>query len=262
MATRVPSQANLWQFHGDLQAPLIWCSSREICNEHKDMASTDHNSFFPPLINCSCPSQAAEPSYRTVTRRHCWLLSCVDVGNGYHFSQTTHCKLKQAQNPFVFPQNNHTSSSNSSASPSVSSEINLVMAHIQRCMRSRRGGSRGGSIRPPATPNLESASPSPSPSNTHSHGTFFSKYPDTRNGRGRSQLQGDCRTNATVHTANFPLPPHPSPHMTQFRFHSSLPRPVITATVAITFTEEIEPQEAQTGNNGEQQRAAQQNRNA
>lgn len=51
-------------------------------------------------------------------------------------------------------------------------------------------------------------------------------------------------------------------HLTRLNFASiaTLHRPVITATVTITFSKEIDLQEAQLGNNGEQKRAAQRNR--
>jgi len=129
-------------------------------------------------------------------------------------------------------------------------------------MRSRRGGSRGGIIYPPAMPSPESASPSSSPDISNPYSTFSGRHPDTCSGRGRAQLQGAHWMDTTVHTANFPLLPHPAPHTTQFLFHSTLHKPVITATVTITFSEETNLQEALPMNNGEQQRTAQWNRSA
>ena len=174
-----PPQARMKQIHGNLQAPLIGCSSQEFCYKFKTMASTDHNFVFPPLINSTFPPQVAEPCSRTITGSRCWLLSCMDVGNGYHFSQTIHCKLNNSHNPFVFPLNSHSSPRNSSTSPSVSSEINIVIARIQHRMHSRRGGSHGGSICPPTTPSLNLLLPpllhpiripmAPSPADTQTH---------------------------------------------------------------------------------------------
>lgn len=194
------------------------------------MASTDHSAVFPPLLNSTFPPQAAEPCSRIVTGSRCWLLSCVDVGNGYHFSQTINFNLIPAQNSSALPLNNH-----SSDTPSNSSVT--IMMRIRHHMRSRRGVGRGRSIHPPAMPSPESSSPSSSPVLSHLHSSFSGRYPDTRNGRGWAQLQGVRRMDAAVHTTNFPLPPHPAPHTTQFLFH----RLVITTTVTITFFEEIDP---------------------
>jgi len=78
--------------------------------------------------------------------------------------------------------------------------------------------------------------------------------------RGRTQLQGSERRDATVHTTNFPLPLHPTPHTTQFRFRSTLNRPVITATVTITFFEEMDPLAPLPAHNEELNRATPSNR--
>lgn len=241
MATRVPFQSNLWKITIDLQATLLWCSCQEIYSTHKAMASSNHNTSFPPLINYSCPPQAAELSSHTITGRCCWLLCCVDLGNGYHFSQMTHSELNCAQNPYVFLLNNHSIPRNPSASPINNFDINTVMARTRHRVHSRRGGSRGGRIHPHATPRLELASPSSSPSINHSHGTFSGRHPATHSGRVHSQAHGSRRGNAATQTANLPLPPHPFQHMFQFRFHASLPQPIVIATITITFSEEINP---------------------
>lgn len=133
-------------------------------------------------------------------------------------------------------------------------------------MRSRRGGTRGESSCSPTFPSPDSASPASPADNLHPH-NFVGRYPDTRSGRGKAWLHSSGREAATVRTATFPLPPHPAPHTMQFRFHSSLNRPVIIAPVSITITEETKqhvpldnpteeanragPSSRNRGNNGE-----------
>lgn len=211
--------------------------------------SPRHTVFPPPLLHCNCPPQAAEPCSHTVTGGSCWLVSCVDFGNGYHYSHCRLCNLTSAQPSPIPPLLN-----SSAISPSENLARHSVM--VRHHMRSRKGGTRGGCARPQAMPSPEPAAPSPSPKLSYPHSSVLGKYPNTRSGRGGAQFPGGGRN-----TANFPLPPHPAPHSTQFRFCSNLNRPVITATITIVFTEENELQAASAGSTEAQQEEAHRYRN-
>lgn len=93
VATRILLHANLWHNTINLQAPLIWCSGQDSCSRLKAMANAGQNSFSPSPLRCSCPPQAEDLNTCTVIGRRCWLLSCVDLGNNIHFTQTTRCVL-------------------------------------------------------------------------------------------------------------------------------------------------------------------------
>jgi len=183
-------------------------------------------------------------------------MSCVDLGNGHHYSHSRLCNLTSTQTSPVHPLLNSlaiTSTENSA--------WHSTMARIHHRMRSRRGGSWGGSIRPPETPSHDSVSPSPSPKIPYPHSSVSGRYPDTCSGWGRAQLPRVCRRDVIVHKANFPLPPHPAPQSTQFFFCISLNRPVISATITIVFSDETEPQDASSGSTGAQQQVARRLRN-
>lgn len=59
-----------------------------------------------------------------------------------------------------------------------------------------------------------------------------------------------------MHSTSFPFPLHPAPHSTQFRFCSTLNRPVITTTISILFTEDNEQPASQVENSDLQQEEA------
>lgn len=208
-----------------------------------------------PLAPLCLPPQAAEPCSCTITGSRCWLLSCIDLGNGFHYSHSSLCNLDQAQTSSVHSLCRY------STNPSAANlALNPAMARIQHRMRSRRGGTRGGIIRPPTSPSSDSDSPDSSADNANPHSSFYGHYPDTRSGRGRARLQGIGWRDAAVHTADFPLPPHPAPHTTQFCFRNTLTRPVITATVTISFSKEIDLQTPPPKHKDEHNRAAPSNR--
>ena len=100
---------------------------------------------------------------------------------------------------------------------------------VRQRLISRRGSSRGGSSRHQARRRSSSSSPPSTVDN--------SSYPNTRSGHGRGcgRAQGQAR----YPSAPFPLPQHPSPHTTFFQFRSTLSQPIITATLAISFSEEV-----------------------
>lgn len=179
MATYIPSHANLKYIHGTLQMTLNGYIGQDFSIIRIAMASTDHNAAPPPLLHSICPPQAVEPCSRTITESRCWLLSCVDLGDGYHFSHTRLCNLTPTQTSFAHPLLSH-----SAIFLIDSSALNTSMAHIRHQMHSRRGGCRGGGIRPPATPSLDSASPSPSPNIPNPYGSFSGWYLDTHSGQG------------------------------------------------------------------------------
>lgn len=113
MAACVFTQASLRRIQGTLQVPLNESQGRDCSTSFIAMASANHYAIPPPLLHCVCPSQAAAPCSRTVTGCRCWLLSCIDLGNGFHYSQTRLCNLAPAQTSFVHPL--HSYSTNSSA---------------------------------------------------------------------------------------------------------------------------------------------------
>ena len=104
-----------------------------------------------PLLHCSCPPQAPEPSSPKVTGHRCWLASCVDFGNGHHHS---HCKFSQ----LIFSHPIFVSLLNSSTIiPTENLSRNTVM--VRHHMRSCREGTQGGSEHLQTMPNLEPVPP-------------------------------------------------------------------------------------------------------
>lgn len=220
------------------------------------MASANHNSFIPPLLNCSCPPQATKLSSHTIIGRRCLILSYVDLGNGFHFSQTPHYVMNYAQNSSALFLNSHFSPRDIFVSPTTNSEINTFMARTCHRLRSRRGGSRGSNIYPLQRPTLNLLLLS-LPLLPLIPVVPSLKYPDTCSGRGRSQAHGAQRVNTSTQTDNLPTPPHPSHHTNQFHFESTLLHPIIITTVIVTFNEEFnlqDEQEAQTHDLGPEKR--------
>lgn len=134
------------------------------------------------------------------------------------------------------------------------------MARIRHRMRSRCGGTHGGIIFPQASPSSATASPDSSADNPNPLSSLYGCYPDTLSGRGHTRLQGTEGRDTAVHSANFSIPPHPAPHVTQFWFCRTLTRPVITAMVTISFLEEIDLQAPLPEHKDEQNRVAPSNR--
>ncbi|CAA3019303.1 Hypothetical predicted protein, partial [Olea europaea subsp. europaea] len=102
------------------------------------------------------------------------------------------------------------------------------------------GDTRGGIIYTPASTSSATASPDSSANNPNPLSSLYGRYLDTRSRRGRARYQGT--EGKAVHSADLHLPSLPTPHVTQFRFHNTLTRPIITATVTISFSKEIDPQ--------------------
>lgn len=102
----------------------------------------------------------------------------------------------------------------------------------------RRGGTRGGSSHPPTKPHPEPTASSPSPELHHPQRHGAGRYPSTKSGRSHARSSGVVHGYFAVHSTNFPLPLHPSPQSTQFKFYSTLNRPVITTTISILFIED------------------------
>jgi len=207
-----------------------------------------------PLLHCNCPLQASEPSSCTVTGRRCWLTCCVDFGNGHHHSHSSFCHLTIAL-PDSAPVLNH-----SIIGSSEHSARNSDM--VQHRMRSRRGGTRGGSSRPQTEPNPEPTASSPSYELFHPQRYVLGRYADTRSRRGHALSPGVSHGYFAVHSASFPLPPHPASHSTQFSFCSTLNRPVITATITILFAEDNEQPATQEENSDLWQEEAPKRRNS
>ena len=102
-------------------------------------------------------------------------------------------------------------------------------------MRSRRGGTMGGS----SHPLKERSTSSPSSKLHHPQSFGEGRHHNTRRGRGRARSSGVPLNEFVVHFDNSPPPLQPAPHSAHFRFCSSLNRPVITASISISFSEEI-----------------------
>lgn len=101
-------------------------------------------------------------------------------------------------------------------------------------MCSCRGGTRGGSSRPP----VERSTSSPSPEVHHPHALGEGRHPNSRRGRGWAHSSGDVFDEFAVHSDNSPPPLHPAPLSAHFRFCSSLNRAIITASISISFSKE------------------------
>lgn len=93
------------------------------------------------------------------------------------------------------------------------STIEPTSAMVHHSMRSRRGGTRGGSSRSfelnsHNSASLASSAKNPCPLSIASH------YPNTRSDRGRACLNCSRHAEAVMRTATFPLPLNHIPHMT------------------------------------------------
>lgn len=167
-------------------------------------------SIYPPSLSIY-PPQAGNPCSRTVTGSCCWLLCCIDLGNRHHYSHSRHCPLNPAQSPSV-----HNLFSFPAFYPAEfhSNHIDMVCHR----MRSRKGGTCGGSARPQAAQSSVPASPppphenSPPPNSPHRH------YPQTRSGRGHMQASMAEHRDFRLYTAISPLHPSSVPFSTQFKF--------------------------------------------
>jgi len=177
-----------------------------------------------------------EPNECTNIGHRCWLVSCINLGNGFHHSHTNLCNSSHNLQPCI--TSSHSSSINS---PSIPADLLPVPIATMLChrMRSRRGGTNDRSSRCPPLPIPNSTSLASSAENPHQH-SFAGQYQDTRSGRDRAGLHSSSREAAAVHTTTFPLPLHPTPHTTQFRFCRSLNRLVIIAIISINIIEETE----------------------
>lgn len=97
----------------------------------------DHNPGILPLFHCACPPQAAEPTERTSTGRRCWIVCCLDSGNGYHHSQTILCNSAPVlQHSDSYVQNSPVYSP-STYLDSFSAPLSTMVRHR---MLSKRGG--------------------------------------------------------------------------------------------------------------------------
>lgn len=165
-----------------------------------------------PLIHYVCPLHAGESTERTSIGRRCWLVSCIDLGNGFHHSHTNlYNSAHDLQPSVIFAQSSFV---NSSSTPPASLPV-PISTMVHHHMRNRRGGTQGGSSHSPALHSHDSASPTSSAENPHQR-NFVGQYLDTRSGGGRASLHSSRREAAALHTATFPLPLHPVPHTTQF----------------------------------------------
>lgn len=189
----------------------------------------DHNPGILPLFHCTCPLQVAEPTERTSTGRHCWIVCCLDSGNGYHHSQTIICNSTPVLQHFDSSVQNSHVYSPSAYPDSFSAPLSTMVRHS---MLSRRDGTRGGNSRSEARHRSISDSLTSVAENPH--------YPNTRSGWGRAGLHCSGRNEAAVRTAPFPLPLHQVPHTMKFQYCSSLNYPVIIATISISITKEAE----------------------
>ena len=126
ITTCISSHASLKGIHGALQVTLNGCSGQYFTIMLIAMASTDHNSIPSPMLHSICPPQAAEPCSCIVMGSRCWILNCVDLGNGYHFSHTRLCNLTLAQTSFT-----HSLLSHSANLPTNSFASNTVMARTR-----------------------------------------------------------------------------------------------------------------------------------
>lgn len=192
--------------------------------------------FIPsvsPLLCCIYSPLAFEPSLRTATSHPYWIVCCVDFGNGFHHSHSSLYFLISAQNdPFAIhiPSANTPSVIAPPVTDRLASDISLVRDH----MRSRRGGTRGGSSHPP----IEHATSSPSHELHHPPTLGEGRYPNTRHGRDRACSLGFAHGEFSVHSENFPPPLQSAPHSAQFKFCNSLNRLAITTTISIFFSKE------------------------
>ena len=139
MVANAPYYAHLKRTQARLQAAFNGCSSRDPDIVCLDMEPSNP-SVFPPSLSI-CPPQVGNPCSRTATRSRCWLLCCVDLGNGHHYSHSRLCPLNLAQTPSV-----HTFLSFPAFYPAEFPFHHIDM--VRHRMRSRRGGTHDGSTRP------------------------------------------------------------------------------------------------------------------
>jgi len=183
----------------------------------------------------------------------------VDLGNGHHFTHSTHCSLNFTQNSYASspintknPRANDTlyasNSGHNFAIPAQnfnSHPAGHAMTRIRHRMRSRRRNSQGYSTRPTTQPTPDSEAPVSFPSSGKFRGHLSDNYLHTRSGRGQAQIHGARRVNAATQTTGPPDFPHPFYHTTQFRFQSMMNQPAIHATIIVPFSEELNQRETQ-----------------
>lgn len=126
MATCIVPHANLQCIQATLQEPLIMSEGQDTSTTFIAMEPTVHHTILPPLLHCVFPPQAAKPCSRTVIGIRCWLLSCLDLGNGFQYSHSSLCKLNQVHTSPV-----HSLHRNSTNPSTANLALNLAMARIR-----------------------------------------------------------------------------------------------------------------------------------
>lgn len=185
---------------------------------------------FKPL-NFSCPAEVSLPSFRTQVGRRCLLTCCFDLYPGLHFSHSPFCSGLNATSSALW----------NALPPRLLSgprrDLCPTMPRLRHRLRCRRGNTRASSSRGWHSPSISSDSSSPTDSferprvRRHSSNMRNRTSPASRRPR-----PGSSRSPA----APLPAAPLHSPSSAIFHFQSNSNKPLIIATVTVSFKEVAE----------------------
>lgn len=188
--------------------------------------------WFPP-VGSGCPPEAELTSSHTSLGKRCHLGCCLDFLPGFHFSHNPFCPL-QFTSP---PELNSTPSMSLVANSNRSHRIRDKMPRLRHRLRCRRGSTRGrssGRRRSLSTSSLSSSFES-------LHGRYPSMHSGHGNGRGCRLPSSPTRG---VSASLSPPCSHPaasasllSPSTAHFHFQCKTNRPLVIATITVTFKE-------------------------
>lgn len=176
-------------------------------------------------LSCNCPLAAVEPSSRITTGKRCNILCCIDFGQGGYYTQSLIYNLTFNSMPSE-PSEPHSMLT----SHSHSLHPHAIMSRLHHRMGSRRGSSRDRL--PRSLPSTISDSSSPT------ENYVSGRYLETRNGRGCLSTTHSLPLQTTIPNTDIPSSSRHPNHSDQFIYHFSLNRPLIKATITVTFQEE------------------------
>lgn len=182
-------------------------------------------------LNFRCPEEASSPSFRTQVGRRCPLICCFDLSPGLHFTHNPFCSGLVATSSELWDTLPPRFLSGPTLGPCP------TMPRLRHRLRCRRGSVRASSARRWRSHSDSSASSSSAASYEHSREGRHSSPAHRRRSlaslrprSGSSRPPADSRPAAPLH----------NPSTAIFHYQSSANKPLIIATITVSFKEVAE----------------------